>query len=80
LGIGPPTMIVQAQPVFFCISLAASSIVRGSLSMFLYNTIINLVSCDVKMLTSAGLNLDFYHHLLPVNPPCIAAETRPPAS
>lgn len=36
LGIGPPAMMVQAQPVSLWISLAAASIVRGSLSMLLY--------------------------------------------
>jgi hypothetical protein len=81
LGIGPPTIIVQAQPVRLCISFAASSIVRGSLSMFLYNTIVNSVSCescDIKFLTSAGPNLGLQHRLL--NPPYTAAETPLPAS
>ena len=77
LGIGPPTIIVQAQPVCLYISFAAFSIVRGSLSMFLCNTINNSVSCAAKLLTFAGLNLDSRHHLLPLY---IALKTPLPAS
>ena len=78
LGIGPPTMIVQAQPVSLCISLAASSIVQGSLSMFLYSTDVNFEGCGVKFLTSVAINFDLHHHLLPANPPCISTKTPSP--
>ena len=70
-------MIVQAQPVSLWISLAASSIVRGSLSMFLYNTDIKSEGCGVKFLTSAVKHLDARHRLLLLNLPYIFAETPP---
>ena len=79
LGIGPPMMMVQAQPVSLCISLAASSIIRGSLSMLLYNTDVNSKGCGVKFLTSVTLNFDLHHHLLPANPPCISTGTPSPS-
>jgi hypothetical protein len=80
LGIGPPTMMVQAQPVSLCISLAASSIVRGSLSMFLTQKLIIEGKVLIGLLTSAKLSLDRHFHLHPRNPPCIAPDTLPPAS
>ena len=78
LGIGPRTMMVQAQPVSLCISLAASLIVQESLLMFLYNTDVNSEGCGVKFLTSVAINFDLHHHFLPANPPCISTETPPP--
>ena len=78
LGIGLPMMMVQAQPASLCFSLAASSTVQGSLSMFLYNTDVNFEGCGVKFLTSVAINFDLHHHLLPANPPCILTETPPP--